>query len=196
MKLFITLILILVFAASPIAVVDVSHSVGRLESASGDEGGICTAVVIAEGLALTAAHCVDTEHKLSVTFQNRDAELIRTNKILDLAVIKFQPDGEVPVALAESSPNAGDSIMVAGYPFGIEQMALQFGHVALKVERTTKLMWLDVELIPGDSGGPVFTLDGKLIGINVAIFSSGPAKMSAAVPFETVRDFIKPLLKK
>lgn len=153
-------------------------------------------MVIAEGIALTAAHCVDFEGKASFTFKGRDAELIRFNRVLDLAILKFNPDGEIPIILADKAPETGDAIVVTGYPFGIEQVAYQFGHVALNLENETKLMWLDVNLIPGNSGGPCVTPEGKLVGIDVSIFYKGPAHLAAAVPLNVVRDYIKPLLKK
>ena len=178
----------------------VTHQVPRLEMRQGtsENTGVCSAVVFqidTEGVAhaLTAAHCVDhapAEH-FDITANGRTAKPVLYNRIFDLAIIQFRPPRDTLVMqLAAQSPVAGSEVGVAGYAFGIQEIAFQFGHVAQPFNRETKALWLDARVIFGDSGGAVFNVDGQLVGVTTSIFFQGPANMGGAVPIETVRDFI------
>jgi len=175
-------------------------SVKRIEMLAPSERdpGICSGVVInvEAGFLLSAAHCVD-EKGVDLTVDGRHAEVARANRLLDLAVIRYQPrKGDRALALADKTPPMGSDVAVVGFPFGIEKVAAQFGRISQALNAETRTIWINVDLIFGDSGGPVIDPAGRLVGINSRIYHNGPAHLAAAVPVEVVRDFVEPYLPK
>lgn len=180
----------------PSVVKPLDKKVPRLEmQAPGEKPGVCSGAVInvKAGYVLTAAHCVEGKD-VAITVNGRHAELVRANRILDLAVIRIDPVDEQEIELAPATPPIGSEVAVAGYAFGIEKMAVQFGRVAQSLNAETKALWLNVDLIFGDSGGPAVDEQGRLVGVNSRIYFSGPAHMAAVVPVESVKDFVKQYL--
>jgi S1-C subfamily serine protease len=55
-------------------------------------------------------------------------------------------------------------------------------------------MWVNADLIFGDSGGAVINYQGQLVDMSSAIYDQGPAHMGVAVPVETLRSFMKQYL--
>jgi serine protease DegQ len=159
-----------------------------------DKPGICSGVVIAKatGYILTAAHCVEGKPEaLSITVNGRHAVLARANRLLDLAVLRTELGDEEEMALADESPAIGADVAILGFAFGIEKMAVQFGRVSQTYNSETRALFINADLIFGDSGGPVIDMQGRLVGLNSRIYYSGPAHIAAAVPVEQVRDFVK-----
>ena len=175
-----------------------AHQVFRVQMQGPQGSGICSAVVIdidKDGLAsaLTAAHCVDhapTEH-FDITVDGRTATAMTFNRILDLAIVQFRPRaGTRTMLLAAESPATGSEIAVAGFAFGIEDIAVQFGHVAQTFNKETKALWADARIIFGDSGGATVDATGHLVGITTRLFQQQSANMGGIVPIETVQDFV------
>lgn len=159
---------------------------------------ICSAVLFnkADGYAITAAHCVEKPQGewIAVTVAGRHAEIQRVNRLLDLAVVRYDVKNEDQIELAEATPAVGSEIAIVGYPFGDGALAPTYGHVSQVLNDSMKLVWVNVDLIPGDSGGATIDLQGRLVGVNVLILYAGAGHMAAVVPVETVRDFVKPYL--
>jgi S1-C subfamily serine protease len=174
----------------------VMASVLRLEVADADhDRGVCSSVVIAPGVAVTAAHCVDGEN-LDFTVDGRAATVAVKNRILDLAVVRFPSrttDKAVPFAPA--TPKVGAAVVAKGFAFAKKDVHSQFGRVACQKDEDGYLV-SDMNLIFGDSGGPLLDAKGRLVGINVAIYSQGPAHLALAVPVETVLEFVREFLPK
>jgi S1-C subfamily serine protease len=180
----------------------VTPSVPRLEIQKNGSAGVCSGVVFEidkDGFAhaLTAAHCVerssDTE-RIDLTVNGRNGVTVATNALLDLAIVKFRARNETVVTLAKTTPPTGTEVAIVGYGFGIEELSVQFGRVAIPYQRDTKAIWIDGMALFGDSGGSVISETGDLIGITSRIYSAGMmgqmAHISAAVPIEHVNDFI------
>ena len=173
----------------------------RVEIQTGDSKGICSSVVFdvdAEGMAsaLTAGHCVEHEptSKFDLTLNDRHATVVAVNRLLDLAIVRFRAHKEKAIVMASESPLTGAEVAIVGYAFGVEELVAQFGRVAQTRNRETKAMWINVDLIFGDSGGPVIDGDGRLVGISSRIYSGGQsgqmAHLGAAVRIEAIRDFV------
>ncbi len=177
-----------------------THQVPRLEILHEDgTKGVCSGVVInaERGFLLTAAHCVAGKpEEMSITVNERHAQVARVNRLLDLAVLRFQPKDEVTMRLAERSPAAGTPAAMAGYSFAAAKLSLQFGHVAQTYNQETKTIWLNVTSIGGCSGGPVVDDHGRLIGMTSRVYYAGPSSMGAAIPVEAIADFVQPYLPK
>ncbi len=109
-----------------------------------------------------------------------EAKLLGGDRILDLSLLKLTGPGPYPhAALGDGpDPNAGDVVLVAGHPRGYFEgrpPLLRGGRVLWSGEG---LFVTDAPLDGGDSGGPYFDLDGRLVGI---LFSSWlPARLSAS----------------
>ena len=167
-----------------------------MQNAAGQ--GACSAVVFditkdGRAHALTAAHCVaaDPNVRLDVTVDGRAARTMVSNTILDLAVVQFRPSGITStVPLAKATPVAGAPVIAAGYAFGVEDIVYQFGHVAQTRNRETKALWVNMDILFGDSGGGIFDAQGRLIGVTSFIYSRGPAHIGGAVSIEDVAQFI------
>ena len=198
-KALVSLLLVAVVSAADWSVVleKVESQVVRLEMQMADgSSGSCSGVVInAEaGFILTAAHCVDAQN-LDITVAKRHAVTAKTNRILDLAVVRTSPHVSLrTLKLAKDDPKMGHEIAVVGFPFGVEKLHTQFGHIARQPTETE--LWVNADIIPGDSGGALINQAGELVGINVAILYNGPAHMGLAVPLEVIREFILEYLPK
>lgn len=174
---------------------DTELSIPRMEIADGDDRGICSAVVINEsGYALTAAHCIPDKLHFDLTVNERTASVVRVNRLLDMAVVRFHRKHEKALTLAPQAPVKAAEIALLGYPFGSETFHVQAGIVSAPYSRDCKCMMLNVDVIPGDSGGAVVDNQGRLVGLTTAVFYSGPSHLAAAVPVEAIRDFVEPYL--
>jgi S1-C subfamily serine protease len=164
------------------------------------EPGICSGVVIwaDQGYVLTAAHCVDKPptETLSITVNGRHADLTRINNLLDLAILKTDLRGEKQMALAEKTPDPGTPIAIIGYAFGDPDVFFQFGYVSQTRNAATKLVFLNSDVIGGDSGGPCIDATGKLVAINSRLYSWNSAGLAASAPVETIKEFASSYLPK
>jgi S1-C subfamily serine protease len=170
------------------------ESVPLLELSNGDEGGTCSTVVFnaAAGYALTAGHCIEGGG-FSYTVDGRDADVVRVNKQLDLAVVKSRlRKGAVNIPFAPAFPRVGNVVAVLGYPFGARSLTMQVGIVSNGA--VDGLAWIDANLGPGDSGGAVLDAAGRLVAIAVGYRYNGPAHISRVVPIDAVRAFVADLL--
>ena len=158
-------------------------SVVHLEVQSEDvfEQGAGSGVIFdSNGYILTAAHVVETvvsgEAELTVRLSNGDrmpGEVVGTDADSDVAVVKVERTGLVPAELAlEDQPRAGQLVVAVGSPWGLESSVTS--GVISAVDRIVEgklLHQSDAVLYPGNSGGALADRYGRLIGINVSIFT-------------------------
>lgn len=149
-------------------------------------GRVGTGVVIIDnGTILTNLHVVAGAKRLTVTFYDgleSEAEIIAAQPENDLAVIRAKkiPD-DLPAATLGSSMRLqpGDDVVAVGFPFGIGPSVsagvvsgLNRGFRSGDGKRQlTKLIQFDAAVNPGNSGGPLVTMDGEVVGIVTAIFN-------------------------
>ncbi len=169
---------------------DTEHSVGT---------GV---VILDNGTILTNLHVVAGAKRLGVVFADgmeSAATLVGTRPEHDLAVIKavVVPDDLVPATLRSTADlRLGDEVVAVGFPFGIGPSVTSGVISGLRREYhspqgkrlLTNLIQFDAAANPGNSGGPLFTNDGEVIGIVTGILN--PAKQAVfigigfAVPIE------------
>jgi S1-C subfamily serine protease len=130
---------------------------------------------------------------LSIAVNGRHAEVVRMNKLLDLAVLKFKVRGELEMALAHESPEAGTEICVAGFTLGQKQFHMQFGRIAARRSDDGALV-LDSVILPGDSGGAIVNIKGELVGMSNQFYRG--TGIGLAIPVEKVEDFVESYLPK
>jgi S1-C subfamily serine protease len=167
------------------------------------EQGVGTGVVIIDkGVILTNLHVVSGADKIKVTFSDgleADASITGVQPENDLAVLQARkiPDDLIAATMrstAELLP--GDKVMAVGFPFGIGPSAS--GGVVSGLKRSFRspegkqemnnLIQFDAAANPGNSGGPLVTMDGEVVGIVTAILNPTPARtfigIGFAVPIE------------
>jgi len=155
-----------------------------------------------DGYLVTNNHVVEGSDDVSVIFADGtevDAELVGTDPMTDLAVIKV--DGEIPgyVELGNSAElRPGERIIAIGSPLGSYTNTVTEGIVSgigRQVQGTSaavdNLIQHDAAINPGNSGGPLFTLDGKVVGVNTLVVRQSGNGISAeglgfAIPSDTV----------
>ena len=151
------------------------------------ERGVGTGVVIIDnGTILTNLHVVNGAKRIRVSFMDgteSDAQLLSVQPENDLAVLRARtiPD-DLQAATMRSTGDLlpGDEVVAVGFPFGIGPSAsggivsgLKRSFRAPEGERLTNLIQFDAAANPGNSGGPLVTMDGSVVGIVTAILNPG-----------------------
>jgi S1-C subfamily serine protease len=157
-----------------------------------------TGVVIMEnGTILTNLHVVSGAEKIGVVFfdgTESEATVVSVQPENDLAVLRARslPDDLVPATLRSTADLApGDHVVVVGYPFGIGPTVtagvvsgLQQEYRAPGGERSlSNLIQFDAAANPGNSGGPLVTADGEVVGIVTAIFNPTEQRVFVGIGF-------------
>src|SRR3954454_24462103 len=161
-------------------------------------------IVAADGLIVTNDHVVKDSDQITVVLADRrefEAKVVSTDSKTDLAILRITPPrGErLPfLALHDSDElEVGDLVLAIGNPFGVGQTVTS--GIVSAVARTTAgsgdyryFIQTDAAINPGNSGGALITLDGKLVGINSAIYSQsgGSIGIGFAIPSNMVRTVI------
>lgn len=157
-------------------------------------------ILRADGLVVTNFHVIKDADEISVVLADRrefDAKLVRSDERVDLAVLKIDAGKEVlPVLpLIDSDQlQVGDLVLAIGNPFGVGQTVTQ--GIVSALARTNAgitdynfFVQTDAAINPGNSGGALVTMDGRLAGINTAIYSrsGGSIGIGFAIPANMVR---------
>ncbi|MBK0394602.1 S1C family serine protease [Ramlibacter algicola] len=167
------------------------------------EAGVGTGVVIVDkGVILTNLHVVSGADKVKVTFFDgleSSATITGIQPENDLAVLQAAkiPDDMIAATMRSTGDlQPGDKVLAVGYPFGIGPSAS--GGVVSGLKRSFRspegkqemnnLIQFDAAANPGNSGGPLVTMDGEVVGIVTAILNPTPARtflgIGFAVPIE------------
>jgi len=160
--------------------------------------GIGTGVVIVDsGIILTNLHVVGNGLNLKVTFADgtdADADLVSAVPEHDLAVIKARkiPDDLIPATLRSTAGlQSGDEVVAVGFPFGIGPSVSAGVVSGLRREfsspegkRTlTNLIQFDAVANPGNSGGPLVTREGEVVGIVTGILNPTEQRVNIGIAF-------------
>ncbi|MBM3924600.1 MAG: hypothetical protein FJ320_01220 [SAR202 cluster bacterium] len=151
----------------------------------------------AYGLVLTNAHVVRGPKLMAVTMDGRKlpARLMAYDTDIDLAALVVEADGLVPMEFGESTKlQPGQLVMALGYPWGgpgavTTGAVIGSGREWVNLPRSHR-DWVGVSLPqrPGNSGGPLIDVEGRLVGLNTMI--TGP-DVAMAVPIHVVKAFLK-----
>ncbi len=175
------------------------HGIGRDKEKEGHAiEGIGTGVVIVDtGIILTNMHVVVGAERIDVEFDDgleSEATIIGVRPEHDLAVLKAKklPD-DLPAATLRSTADLapGDEVVAVGFPFGIGPSAsagvvsgLRREYRSRAGERVlTNLIQFDAAVNPGNSGGPLVTMDGEVVGIVTAILNPTDQKVFIGIGF-------------
>lgn len=163
-------------------------------------------VLSEDGYIVTNAHVVKNAESIIVGFPDRrqfDASLVGSDERTDVAVLKIEASGLPTLSLGDSSSlKVGQWVLAIGSPFGFEYTATQgiVSALARSLPNDTYVPFIqtDVAVNPGNSGGPLFDLDGNVIGVNSQIFSrsGGYMGLSFAIPANVVASVTRQLREK
>jgi serine protease Do len=151
-------------------------------------------IISADGTILTNAHVVDGAQEVIVKLTDRrefKAKVIGADKTSDVAVLKISARDLPVVRLGNpAATKVGDPVLAIGSPYGFENSATS-GIVSAKARALPEgtyvpFLQTDVAVNPGNSGGPLFNLQGEVIGINSQIYSrtGGYQGLSFAIPID------------
>ncbi len=157
------------------------------------QGGIGTGFIIDKnGHIITNNHVVEDADKIKVKLKDErefDAKVIGRDPQTDLALIKIDAKGDLPVAILGRSADlrVGEWVVAVGSPFGLEQ-TVTAGIVSAKGRAIGSgpyddFIQTDASINPGNSGGPLVNLNGEVVGINTAIIAHGQG-IGFAIPID------------
>ena len=162
--------------------------------------------ISADGYAVTNFHVVD--HAKTVQIQTDDgktftAKVVGADQKTDLALIKVDAGKSFPfVTFADQAPRVGDWVIAVGNPFGLAGSATA-GIVSARGRDIgagpyDDFIQIDAPINKGNSGGPAFNIDGKVIAVNTAIFSpsGGSVGIGFGIPADTVKTVVAQLKDK
>ncbi len=154
--------------------------------------------ISSDGYLLTNHHVIEDARKITITLNDRrevDAELVGSDERTDVAVLKVKGSGYPALKLGDSNAlKVGEPVLAIGSPFGFDYSA-SAGIVSAKArtmsaEKAVPFIQSDVALNPGNSGGPLFSQRGEVVGINSRIFSGtgGYMGLSFSIPIDVAMD--------
>jgi serine protease Do len=150
-----------------------------------------------EGIVVTNNHVIEGADEIIVNFN--DGTKLKVDKVLgkdtktDLALLKVSPKRPLPAVAFGSSTKmkVGDWVMAIGNPFGLGG-SVTVGIISAKQRDINSgpyddYLQTDAAINKGNSGGPLFNMDGEVIGVNTAIISptGGSIGIGFAVPSDT-----------
>jgi S1-C subfamily serine protease len=159
-------------------------------------------VIVDKGLILTNLHVVDGAARITITFADGSESAARVVNLMpenDLAVLQaltIPDDLQAATMRSTAGLSPGEAVMAVGFPFGIGPSASQGVVSGLKREFRspegrrilTNLIQFDAAANPGNSGGPLITMDGHVAGIVTAIMNPNDQRtfigIGFAVPIE------------
>ena len=157
-----------------------------------------------DGFVVTNNHVVEDAEDITVTLENGDkypATLVGTDARTDVALIKVKaPEGKTfpYVEFETKDPRVGDWVLAVGNPFGLGgtvTAGIISAHNRDIGSGPYDYLQIDAAVNRGNSGGPSFDLDGKVVGVNTAIFSpsGGNVGIAFAVPAALVQEVVTQL---
>ena len=161
-------------------------------------------LIDAEGYIVTNHHVIDGADQVAVTMNDGtkyEAQVVGRDDKTDLALLKIETDGPMPfVDLGDSTAaRVGDWVLAVGNPFGLGG-TVNAGIVSARGRDINSgpyddYIQIDAPINRGNSGGPLFDVYGRVIGVNTAIFSptGGNVGIGFAIPAETVRTIVEDL---
>jgi len=167
---------------------------GRSQSSLGS--GV---IVDASGLVITNNHVIENMNEVKVALADRrefEADIVLRDPRTDLAVLRLKNPSNLQVLEIGDSEvlQVGDIVLAIGNPFGVGQTVTQgiisaLARTQVGVSDYQFFIQTDAAINPGNSGGALIDMNGRLVGINTAIYSrsGGNVGIGFAIPSSMVR---------
>ncbi len=161
-------------------------------------------VIDPAGLIVTNNHVIDGADEISVILQDNTtlkATLVGRDEAGDIALLRVKPDKPLPaVAFGDSTKSrVGEWVLAIGNPFGLGG-SVTAGIVSARGRNIHSgpyddFLQTDAAINQGNSGGPLFNMDGEVIGMNTAIYSrtGGSVGIGFAIPSRIVKTIVAQL---
>lgn len=156
-------------------------------------------IISEDGYLVTNHHVINDASEITITMDNGDeykAKIIGSDERTDLALLKIKSKKKFPfVEFSDKPARVGDWVLAVGNPFGLGG-TVTAGIVSAKQRDIGSgpydFLQIDAAVNRGNSGGPAFSLEGKVIGVNTAIFSpsGGNVGIAFAVPAKLAKSVI------
>lgn len=169
------------------------------------EGALGSGVIVdPAGIVVTNAHVIKGADEIRVVLldgREFDATLSLMDEHSDLAILRVEGgDAGLPYATLRPSEElaVGDLVLAIGNPFGVGQTVTSgivsaLARSSLNISDFNFFIQTDAAVNPGNSGGPLVAMDGRVVGINTAIYSQsgGSLGIGFAIPSEMVQTVIQ-----
>lgn len=157
-------------------------------------------IISADGYAVTNNHVVANAETVTVSLPDGtkyEAEVVGTDPKTDLALLKIDSGDKLQyVEFSDQEPRVGDWVIAVGNPFGLGG-SVTTGIISARERNIGSgpyddFLQIDAPINKGNSGGPAFNLDGKVVGVNTAIFSpsGGSVGIGFAIPASIAKQVI------
>ena len=159
-------------------------------------------IVNPDGVVVTNNHVIENMTEIKVVLNDRreyEAELIFSDPKTDLAILQVDTDDPLPYLEFANSDAAevGDIVLAIGNPFGVGQTVTNgiisaLARTAVSISDYQFFIQTDAAINPGNSGGALVDSEGKLIGVNTAIYSrsGGSNGIGFAIPSKLVQQVL------
>lgn len=176
----------------------------RRQEVSGVGSGF---IIESSGYIVTNGHVVGSATRIVVSLADRtqlQAKLVGVDDLTDVALIKVEPTAPLPTASWGDSRalEVGDWVIAAGNPFGLGG-SVSAGILSARgrdigASPFDDFLQFDAPINPGNSGGPLFDADGRVVGMNTAIYSPTGSSVGIgfAIPSEIVSRIVGELRSK
>ncbi len=165
-------------------------------------------LISADGYVVTNHHVADKADEIEITFENEEkykAKVVGSDARTDIALLKIETKNgkkfDRYLDFADATPRVGDWVLAVGNPFGLGG-TVTAGIVSAQGRDIGSgpydFLQIDAAVNRGNSGGPAVNLDGKVVGVNTAIYSpsGGSVGIAFAIPAATARDVVQKLKDK
>jgi Do/DeqQ family serine protease len=169
--------------------------------------GLGSGVIVSPaGYILTNNHVIEEAEEILVQLadgRQARASVIGTDPDTDLAVLRIELDALPTIVLGRSDTlEVGDRVLAIGNPFGVGQtvtagIVSALGRNQLGLNTFENFIQTDAAINPGNSGGALVDAEGRLIGINTAIYSRSGGSMGIgfAIPIATAREVMEAIVR-
>ncbi|MFT0849354.1 trypsin-like peptidase domain-containing protein [Achromobacter sp. F4_2707] len=163
-------------------------------------------IVRSDGYVLTNHHVVEAADSIRVALSDGrevDARLEGADPETDLAVLKIDLPGLQPIAFDQDEAlRVGDVVLAIGNPFGVGQtttlgIVSALGRNRLGINIYENFIQTDAAINPGNSGGALVDAQGRLVGVNTAIYSEtgGSLGIGFAIPAKTAERILEEIIQ-
>ena len=169
--------------------------------------GIGSGVIVdPAGYVVTNNHVIDQVSEITVKLSDgtpiRDVRVVGRDPLTDLAILKLEGGPFVAAAWGDSDDlETGDAVLAVGNPYGLDRTVTS-GIISATGRRARisqlahqDFLQTDAAVNPGNSGGPLVNMEGKVIGINTAIYGEQNLGISFAIPSAVAKEVYEGLRK-
>jgi serine protease Do len=166
-------------------------------------------IISADGYVLTNNHVVDGADTVTVRLQDRrtlTAKVVGSDPQYDIALLKVDAKGSLPaVTIGDSRAlKPGQWVLAIGSPFGFDYTVTQGivsavgRNLGSQDQPYTSFIQTDVPINRGNSGGPLFDLQGRVVGVNSQIYSNtgGYQGVAFSIPIDVAMNVVKQIKEK